>query len=103
MLNAITSGVILGIAISFLHFSESSTGGTLIIGKLFQKYLHTTNAVGIGIADIFITIGALIVFGLEIILYSILILAISTFIADYIETGTQRKKQSMLFQQKAMK
>lgn len=64
--------IISAFGIALVFNNNSSTGGTDILAKILQKFFHVNIGMGLLIVDFLITILAMIVFGIDSGLYSVL-------------------------------
>lgn len=88
----------LGIAMVFEQ--NSSTGGTAIVAKLFNKYFKIDIGKSLLIADCFVVVLALVVFGVEKGLYGLLSCFILGFMIDKIIEGFNDCKQLIIITSK---
>ncbi len=88
----VVAGVLLGIAVHFLHLSGGSTGGTTITGKIISKYLRVQYSTGIAISDLTVIGCGLLVFGLESTFYACTTTIMMTLTANFIDRGLQNSQ-----------
>lgn len=79
--------LIQAIGVGFVINEGASTGGTDIIGKIIEKYSHMSFGFGLAISDGLITIGALILYGPKIAMYSLFGVFVNSLIVDRILAG----------------
>ncbi len=91
LLSAIFGGASVGIAITFLLLSNSSSGGTTVTGKLLDKYTYLNFALGCGISDLVVVLIGGYTFGIEPLLYSIIAIFTATVLSNYLEVGFNKK------------
>ncbi len=88
----VVAGVLLGVAVHFLHLSGGSTGGTTITGKIISKYFKVQYSTGIAISDLFVISCGLILFGVESTLYACTSTIMMTVTANLIDRGLQNSQ-----------
>lgn len=88
----VVAGVLLGIAVHFLHLCGGSTGGTTITGKLISKYLKVSYSIGIAISDLTVIGCGLLLFGIESTLYACTTTIAMTITANIIDRGLQNSQ-----------
>lgn len=88
MLNCIFGGILCGIGIGLTFSQGSTTGGTDIVSRISQKKMpHFSVGSLLGVIDFFIIFVSYLVFGdIELTMYGIITLFISTWIIDEIIT-----------------
>ncbi|MBS4761759.1 YitT family protein [Carnobacteriaceae bacterium zg-ZUI252] len=96
MLVPIVGGVVIGASIGFVLLAGGSTAGTDIIALILQKYLHIPTSVGLFIIDLFIIIPGAFIIGFEKTIYTLIMLAISTKVLDFILEGLNPKKSAII-------
>ena len=92
MLSIIFGGVTFGFGLGLVYREGYTTGGTDIINKLFNKYLYTTMGTGMLIIEGIIVLVSGIVFGINIMLYSIITIYLTSKIIDRVMIGISSKK-----------
>jgi uncharacterized membrane-anchored protein YitT (DUF2179 family) len=76
-------GILIGaIGMAIVFNQNASTGGTDIIAKILNKYLHLDIGKGLLLADLMVTILALAAFGATVGMYSLLGVIINGFVVD---------------------
>jgi len=76
-------GILIGaIGMAIVFNQNASTGGTDIIAKILNKYLHLDIGKGLLLADLMVTILALAAFGATVGMYSLLGVVINGFVVD---------------------
>lgn len=92
MISLIFGGVIFGFGLGLVYREGYATGGTDIINKILNKYLYTTMGTGILIIEGIIVLVSGIVFGINIMLYSIMTIYLSSLMIDRVMIGISSKK-----------
>lgn len=85
LVNALCGGIFMGIGISFLYISSGSSGGTSLLSRILIKYVNIPFAFAIFLFDGTIILIGFIIFGIDSGVYALIVVAISTLIANYIE------------------
>jgi uncharacterized membrane-anchored protein YitT (DUF2179 family) len=76
-------GILIGaVGMAIVFNQNASTGGTDIIAKILNKYLHLDIGKGLLLADLMVTILALAAFGATVGMYSLLGVVINGFVVD---------------------
>lgn len=96
ILATIFGSVFAAIGTSMLYMYEASTGGTSIIGKIIQKYLHIGYGMSNFMVDATVTILAMFSFGIELALVGLLSVYFSGFLTDKLIDGFYSSKQVMV-------
>lgn len=82
LINLIIGAGLTGVGLAFVFNQNASTGGTDIIAKIVDKYLHTGMGTAVMLADSFVIILAAFTLGVEKAIYGILALVFTSFILD---------------------
>ena len=96
ILATIFGSVFAAIGTSMLYMYEASTGGTSIIGKIIQKYLHIGYGMSNFMVDATVTILAMFSFGIELALVGLLSVYFTGFLTDKLIDGFYSSKQVMV-------
>lgn len=100
LLLATLGAALYGIGIGLVFKAGFTTGGTDIVNQIIAKYGKTSMGKGMLITDGTIVLSSAIFFGLDSMLYSILILYLVSVIADYIVLGVSRNKMFYIITKK---
>ena len=92
LLSAIFGGVLFGFGAGLVFKSGFTTGGTDILNQIISKYAKISIGKSMLISDGTIVLSSAIFFGLDIMLYSIVILYIISYISDRIILGISDNK-----------
>ena len=84
--------LVTGIGLGFVFKAGFTTGGTDILNQVVSKYVRVSMGKAILLTDGLIIIGSLFVFGFEVFIYSIISLAIISFITDKVVIGISNSK-----------
>lgn len=86
-INLIFGILIAGVGMGIVFNQNASTGGTDIIAKIINKYLHLDIGKSLLAADFFITLFAGLVFGARLGMYALLGIVINSFVIDKMIAG----------------
>lgn len=96
LLAALSGGVITGIGLGLVFKGNASTGGTAIISQIVNVYFKLPLGLAVSIVDGFVIIGALLVFDVDRVLYSLISLFIIGRVVDLVQVGFDRSKNVMI-------
>lgn len=96
MLATIFGSVFIALGATLIFLYEASTGGTSIIGKILNKYYHISIGKSLFIADTVVTVMAIFAFGIELALYGLLSVYLTSFMIDRFIDGFNSRKQIMI-------
>lgn len=85
--------LISGVGMGIIFNQNSSTGGTDIIAKIINKYLHIEIGKALLMSDFLITLAAGITFGPQVGMYAVLGVIINGFVIDGVINGIDLSKQ----------
>lgn len=100
MLATIFGTVISAFGIALVFNNNSSTGGTDIIAKILNKYIHINLGMSLLIVDMFITVLCIIRFGLNIGMYALLSIFILGILIDKFIDGFNSCKDVFIISEK---
>lgn len=100
-LATIYGGVVTGVGLGFVFRAEASTGGTAIVSQIVHKYAKIPIGAAMSIVDGLVILTALIVFDIEIVLYSLICLFSIGRVVDAVQTGLGRYKNMLIISEKA--
>lgn len=101
ILSLIFGGVTFGFGLGLVYSEGYTTGGTDIINKLSNKYLYTTMGSGMLIIESIIILISGFVFGINIMLYSIITIYLSSMVIDKVMIGISRNKSFYIITSKS--
>lgn len=87
LLAAIIGTMLSGLGMAIIFNANASTGGTDIIAKILNKYIHVDIGKALLVTDFIVTLLAAITFGIEKGLYALIAVIINGFIIDYSIAG----------------
>lgn len=100
IITLIIAGALLGLGSGLVYKSGYTTGGSDIIMKILNKYQHLTDGNANLLMNTIIVLLGAIVFGASSVIYSIIILIISTNIVDKILIGISSSKMFLVSSKK---
>ena len=100
VITLIIAGALLGLGSGLVYKSGYTTGGSDIIMKILNKYQHLTEGNANLLMNTIIVLLGAIVFGVSSVIYSIIILIISTNIVDKILIGISSSKMFLVSSKK---
>lgn len=89
-----------GIGMAIVFNQNASTGGTDILAKILNKFVHLNIGKALLLVDFVVTIFAGVTFGVEIGMYAILCVIMNGFIIDSVIEGLNMCKQIMVISMK---
>ena len=92
MLSVLIGGILYGIGAGLVFKAGFTTGGTDILNQIISKYAKISIGKSMLISDGTIVLSSAIFFGLDIMLYSVVILYIISYISDRIILGISDNK-----------
>lgn len=103
LLAAIFGGIILGFGLGLIFLGNSSTGGTGIIIQLINKYTPLSLGFTIAIVDGLIVGLGFIVFDPDVVMHSIVALAMITYVVNHMMTGANSLRNVMIISKDYLK
>lgn len=92
MLASIYGGILTGVGLGLVFRGNGSTGGTTIIGQLLKKYFRFSSGFAQLIIDAVVVIAAMFVFNLELALYAMIAIFITSKVIDLVQLRTSSSK-----------
>lgn len=99
LLSAVYGGLLVGLGLAIVIRAEGSTGGTDLAARLMHRYTRLTIGQSLMIIDTAVIVIAGLVFNLELALYGLLSLFITTKIIDGIQEGFSYAKAALIISQ----
>ena len=92
MLASIYGGILTGLGLGLVFRGNGSTGGTTIIGQLIKKYFRFSSGFAQLLIDAVVVIAAMFVFNLELALYAMIAIFITSKVIDLVQLRTSSSK-----------
>ncbi len=96
LLSAVYGGLLMGVGLGIVVRSGGSTGGTDLASRVLHRYTHLSIGQSLMIIDTVVIIIAGIVFNLELALYGLLSLFVTTKVLDAIQEGFSSAKAAFI-------
>lgn len=100
LINLIYGIIIQGIGMGIIFYQNSSTGGTDVVAKIINKFLHLDIGKALLLADFVITIFAGLTFGPKLGLYALLGVIANAYVIDNVIAGFNKKMNIMIISNK---
>lgn len=95
-LNLIYGSIFVGAGVGLAFNQNASTGGTDILAKIINKYYHISLSKAVLMTDLLITLVVTIILGLEIGMYSIMGIGISSFVIEKMISGFNSRIEMLI-------
>lgn len=92
MLASIYGGILTGVGLGLVFRGNGSTGGTTIIGQLLKRYFRFSSGFAQLLIDAAVVIAAMFVFNLELALYAMIAIFITSKVIDLVQLRTSSSK-----------
>lgn len=96
MIGAISAGALMGVGMGLIMKGNGTTAGSAILAKLANKYLGWNTSYALLFFDLIVVIPSVFVIGFESMLFTIVSLAVSTKLLDFILEGSNPKKSVLI-------
>lgn len=96
----VLAGIIYGLGNGIIYKCNFNTGGVDVIVKILNKYFHIQEGRGLIIINGSLIVLAGFAFGIDIVIYAIIILIISSIIVDKILIGISNNKMFLIYTKK---
>ncbi|GEL78384.1 YitT family protein [Tenuibacillus multivorans] len=96
ILAAIFGGVGVGVGLGIVYLGDASTGGTSLIAQMIYKYSNLSLGASLAIIDGIIVLTAILVFDIELGLFALISLFITSKSIDFVQTGFNRSKATLI-------
>ncbi|MCK8828121.1 YitT family protein [Natroniella acetigena] len=96
LLVAIYGGGLAGVGLGIVFKSKATTGGTDLVAQIINKYTGLSSGKGLLIIDFFVISLAGLVFNLELALYALISLAITSMTIDLVQEGLTISKGAFI-------
>lgn len=92
LLSAIYGGIMLGIGLGIVYRGNGSTGGTALIAQILKKYTNFSSGFSQLIVDGAVVIVSAFVFDLELALYAMMAIYVTSKVIDFVQLQTSPTK-----------
>ncbi|HEY4554712.1 MAG TPA: YitT family protein [Bacillaceae bacterium] len=96
MLGAIYGGIMLGVGLGIVYRGGGSTGGTAMIAQLLKKFTGISSGFAQLIVDGFVVAASALVFNLEIALFALISIYVTSKVIDFVQLQTSPTKLVMI-------
>lgn len=103
LLSAVYGGLLMGIGLGIVARSGGSTGGTDLAARILHRYAHLSIGQSLMLIDTIVIITAGVVFNLELALYGLLSLFVTTKVLDAIQEGFSSAKAAFIISEQSDK
>ncbi|MCM3112311.1 YitT family protein [Lederbergia lenta] len=100
MLGAIYGGIVLGIGLGIVYRGGGSTGGTAMIAQLLKKYTGFSSGFAQLLVDGLVVATSAIVFNLELALFALISIYVTSKVIDFVQLNTSPTKLVMIITEK---
>ncbi|WP_257347105.1 YitT family protein [Pseudalkalibacillus decolorationis] len=100
LLAAIYGGILLGVGLGIVYRGKGSTGGTAMIGQLLKKYTGLSSGFSQLIVDGLVVVSSAIVFNLELALYAMMSIYVTSKVIDFVQLQTSPSKLVLIITEK---
>lgn len=103
LLGAIYGGIILGVGLGIVYKGNGSTGGTAALAQIVKKFTGLSSGYSQFIVDGLVVLASLVVFNLELTLFALIAIYISSKAIDFIQLRTAANKLILIITNKEEK
>lgn len=101
LLNAIFGGMLTGLGGGLIYRAGGSYGGTSTLARIMRRRFGLSISTASIFTDVFILVGAGLVFGWEAALYALVVLFIGRSVSDYVLDGTGQSYTALIISEQA--
>src|SRR5690625_5158131 len=102
-LGAIYGGVVLGVGLGIVYKGNGSTGGTAAIAQIVKKFTGLSSGYSQLIVDGFVVSASLVVFNLELTLFALICIYVTSKVIDFVQLRTSATKLVLIITKDAKK
>src|SRR5690625_4055875 len=95
-LGAIYGGVVLGVGLGIVYKGNGSTGGTAAIAQIVRKFTGLSSGYSQLIVDAFVVSSSLVIFNLELTLFALLCIYVTSKVIDFVQFRTSATQLIMI-------
>ncbi|MEK4029164.1 YitT family protein [Pseudobacillus sp. FSL P4-0506] len=92
LLSAIYGGILLGVGLGIVYRGKGSTGGLATVAQIVKKYTGLSSGYSQLIVDGFVVISSALVFNLELALYAMMAIYVTSKVIDFVQLQTSPSK-----------
>ncbi|GAA0471248.1 YitT family protein [Alkalibacillus silvisoli] len=96
LLAAIFGGLGVGVGLGIVFLGDASTGGTALVAQLIHKFSNLSLGSSIAVVDGMIVLAAIIVFDIELGLYALMGVYMTSKSIDLVQTGFNKTKTTLI-------
>ncbi|WP_284140787.1 MULTISPECIES: YitT family protein [unclassified Virgibacillus] len=96
LLGALYGGIVLGVGLGIVYKGNGSTGGTAAIAQIVKKFTGISSGYSQLIVDGVVVVGSLIVFNLELTLFALMAIYVTSKTIDIVQLRTSSTKLIMI-------
>lgn len=102
-IGSLYGGIVLGVGLGIVYLGKGSTGGTASIAQIVKKFTGKSSGYSQLIVDGIVVIASIFVFSLELTLYALLAIYISSKAIDFIQLRTSASKLIVIITEEELK
>ncbi|MCH1627540.1 YitT family protein [Ferdinandcohnia quinoae] len=92
LLSAIYGGILLGVGLGIVYRGKGSTGGLATVAQILKKFTGLSSGYSQLIVDAFVVVSSAIVFNLELALYAMMAIYVTSKVIDFVQLQTSPSK-----------
>ncbi|KOP81527.1 hypothetical protein AMS60_02950 [Bacillus sp. FJAT-21945] len=92
LLSAIYGGILLGVGLGIVYRGKGSTGGLATVAQIVKKYTGFSSGYSQLIVDGFVVVASALVFNLELALYAMMAIYVTSKVIDFVQLQTSPSK-----------
>ncbi|MBK3494124.1 YitT family protein [Viridibacillus sp. YIM B01967] len=92
LLSAIYGGILLGVGLGVVYRGKGSTGGLATVAQILKKYTGLSSGYSQLIVDAFVVFSSALVFNLELALYAMMSIYVTSKVIDFVQLQTSPSK-----------
>ncbi|WP_100010283.1 YitT family protein [Lentibacillus sediminis] len=96
LLGALYGGIVLGVGLGVVYKGNGSTGGTAAIAQIVKKFTGISSGYSQLIVDGFVVVASIIVFSLELTLFALMAIYVTSKVIDRVQLRTSASKLVMI-------
>lgn len=96
LLSAIYGGIMLGVGLGIVYRGGGSTGGLATVAQIIKKYSRLSSGYSQLIVDGMVVVSSVFVFGLEIALYAMMSIYVTSKVIDFVQLQTSPSKLALI-------